>query len=231
MKHKMNFIRMLLLSACCLTTGSFAIEAYSPTDKAVFAKGYPEAAPTTTHEFTFEQLNQDSIRLSGVLPNSDLNFTNRIDKIIKELSLKLKHTNSPALLSKLSHIKVYLNDQLMAIVPVTPLAYDKVHQTLSEQTLKLKPHLVRNYNTIRFELIGHYTNEYCEDSTHSSIWAELDKDSMLKYKAQQIALKSDLAHFPEPFFDEFDYNKLSLPIIFASRPSKTTTPVSFCAKP
>lgn len=222
MKHKMNFIRMIVLSSC-LVAGSFASLAFSPTDKTVFAQGYPEAAPITSHEFTFEQLNQSGIRLTGVLPNSDVNFTNRVDQIIKELSLKLKHTNSPALLTQLSHLKVYLNDQLMAIVPVTPLAFDKVHQTLSEETLKLKPHLVRNYNTVRFELIGHYTNEYCEDSTHSSIWAELDKESLLKYKAQHIAMKSDLAHFPEPFFDEFDYTKLSLPIIFSSQPSKATT--------
>lgn len=222
MKHKMNFIRMLLLSTC-LAGMSFNSSAFKPTDKTVFAQGYPEQAPVTSHKFTFEQLNREGIRLSGTLPSSDVNFTNRIDKIIKELSVKLKHTNSPALLSQLSHIKVYLNDQLMAIVPVTPLEYDKVHQTLTEQTLKLKPHLVRNYNTIRFELIGHYTNEFCEDSTHSSIWAELDKESTLKYKAQQIALKSDLSHFPEPLFDEFDYAKLSLPMVFAGTPSKTTT--------
>ena len=121
----MNFIRMMLLSSC-LVGGSFASLAFTPTDKTAFAQGYPEDAPITSHEFTFEQLNQDGIRLTGVLPNSDVNFTNRVDKIIKELSLKLKHTNSPALLTQLSHIKVYLNDQLMA-----GLSYRTAEQTLA----------------------------------------------------------------------------------------------------
>ncbi|CCQ11142.1 Cyclic di-GMP binding protein precursor [Pseudoalteromonas luteoviolacea B = ATCC 29581] len=211
-----------MLSSCVLGASVNSL-AFTPTDKSVFSEGYPEAAPITSHRFTFEQLNQGDIRLSGVLPNSDINFTNRIDKIIKELSITLQFTNSPALLTELSHIKVYLNEQLMAIMPINGLRYDQVHQTLKEQALKLKPHLVRNYNTIRFELIGHYTNDQCEDTTHTSIWAEIDQESVLEFKSQHLALESLLSRFPEPFYDEFDYTELSLPMVFRGAPNKETT--------
>lgn len=211
-----------MLSSGCIVT-SLNSFAFTPIDKTVFSNGYPEAAPIIEHSYTFEDLNKGNVRLTGILPNSDLNFTNRIDQIIKELSLKLQLTNSPALLTQLSHIKVYLNEQLMAIVPVTALAHDKVHQALTQQTLKLKPHLVKNFNAIRFELVGHYTNEDCEDATHSSIWAEISKESRLEFTSQHLPFESMLSRFPEPFFDGFDYSNLSLPMVFNQAPSKTTT--------
>jgi len=203
-------------------SGNFAQSAIKIAEnKEIYKDGYPEAGPRSTLSYTFEQLNRPDMRLRGVQASRTVDFTNRVDHIITDLSLDFAFTSSPALIRELSHIKVYLNEEVMATIPVVDASHETVNQGMQRHSIKLEPKFVKDFNTLRFELIGHYTRE-CEDPFHSSIWADISRTSRITFTEQQLPFESLLAQFPEPFFDERDYSQLNLPFVFNQTPDNTT---------
>lgn len=128
--------------------------------------------------------------------------------------LHLTYRPSPALLPTLSHFKVYLNEELVGLVTITPEQLGKENQA----TVNIDPRFISDFNRVRFELVGHYTNT-CENPANSAIWLDIGKESRLDLTLQKLPLKNDLSDFPEPFFDSRDNRPLQLPMIFASAPN------------
>lgn len=168
---------------------------------------------------TFKDMGAyDHIQLKGVDGNAYLAMGVRLDEMVSKATLHLNYTLSPALLPSVSHIKVYLNDEVLAILPVnkdSPASQQKV-------LLDLDPRFFSDFNNIRLQLIGHYTTE-CEFPSHTSLWADISNTSYLELQLQATALKNDLALLPAPFFDERDNRSLELPFVFASKPTLNTS--------
>lgn len=164
---------------------------------------------------TFEQLGQasDSLLL-GVRNSENIEFGVRRDRLATEAVLQLDYTPSPALLPNLSHLRVYLNDELMGVVPVEK---DQLGQRVRRQ-LPLDPKLVTDFNRVRLEFVGHYT-DICEDPAHSGLWLNLNRKSQVQLREQALAVENDLAYFPLPFFDARDTSKVELPVVFADSPT------------
>lgn len=164
---------------------------------------------------TFEQLGQasDSLML-GVRNSENVEFGLRRDRLATQAVLQLDYTPSPALLPTLSHLRVYLNDELMGVIPVEK---DQLGQRVRRQ-LPLDPKLVSDFNRVRLEFVGHYT-DICEDPAHSGLWLNLNRKSQVQLRQQPLALENDLAYFPLPFFDPRDTGKLELPVVFADAPT------------
>ncbi|AVD87625.1 cellulose biosynthesis cyclic di-GMP-binding regulatory protein BcsB [Pseudomonas sp. SWI44] len=164
---------------------------------------------------TFEQLGQasDSLLL-GVRNSENIEFGVRRDRLATEAVLQLDYTPSPALLPNLSHLRVYLNDELMGVVPVEK---DQLGQRVRRQ-LPLDPKLVTDFNRVRLEFVGHYT-DICEDPAHSGLWLNLNRKSQVQLREQALAVGNDLAYFPLPFFDARDTSKVELPVVFADSPT------------
>src|SRR5699024_7806988 len=59
-----------------------------------------------------------NFQMLGLRNAMDLEFTVRNDQVIQAAHLELVFTPSPALLPRLSHLRVYLNDELMQVVPI-----------------------------------------------------------------------------------------------------------------
>ena len=68
---------------------------------------------------TFEQLGRatDTLLL-GINSSEQVEFTLRRDRIASDASLQLEYTPSPSLIPTISHIRVYLNDVLMGVLPI-----------------------------------------------------------------------------------------------------------------
>ncbi|MDR0807185.1 MAG: cellulose biosynthesis cyclic di-GMP-binding regulatory protein BcsB [Enterobacteriaceae bacterium] len=154
-----------------------------------------------------------TMELRGVQSSAQMTFTVRSDEVVSKATLNLDYTVSPALLPLLSHIKVYLNDELMGIVPVTQDLVGKKGNI----NLPLDAHFITDFNRLRLELVGHY-KDVCEDPTHSSIWIDISKTSSVDLTFQGLDIQNDLSDFPEPFFDSRDSRQLNLPMIFAAAP-------------
>ncbi|WP_404340689.1 cellulose biosynthesis cyclic di-GMP-binding regulatory protein BcsB [Pseudoalteromonas mariniglutinosa] len=188
-------------------------------NKAIFDNGYPEAAQTESLVLSFAGLGVSQYKLDGVRRQTYVDFTNRLDKLVKKLTLHFSFSHSPALLSQVSHLKVYFNDNLISALPID--AQNIPIDQIASHSIELNPKLIKDFNQIRFELVGYY-DLVCQDNFSKTIWAELSKSSYLGVQQQALALESQLEYFPAPFFDSRDNSQLNLPFIFPSTPDEHT---------
>jgi hypothetical protein len=200
------------------TEKSAAVHAKTASPASPAVAGAPAsangAAPTTTTTYTLQQLGaQYALNLRGVDGSNTLPVGVRDDQVVSGARLNLRYAYSPALLPDLSHINVLINDQVAASIPVPK---DTAGTNL-EKSIALPPYLFTSDSKLRLQLIGHYTMQ-CEDPLHSSLWANLSNLSTLSIDTQPLPQDNDLARMPEPFFDEHDIRRLSLPFVFAGSP-------------
>ncbi|CAN7656622.1 cellulose biosynthesis cyclic di-GMP-binding regulatory protein BcsB [Acidovorax sp. Leaf78] len=154
------------------------------------------------------------LQLRGVDGTSGVAFSVRNDEVVTGAKLKLNYSYSPALLTNLSHIKVMVNEQVAATIPVTT---QQAGENLQRE-ITIPPRLITEFNRLNLQLIGHYTME-CEDPLHSSLWANIGNDSVLELTVAPVAQTNDLALLPQPFFDRRDVRPLELPIVFNAAPN------------
>jgi hypothetical protein len=200
---------------CCVLLAAVLLAAHGALRAA--ERPPSPAAPAATREvrLTFADLGAGAMSLQGVLSSAGLNFGIRRDEVVVGAALHLRVTYSPALLQELSHLRVALNGQTLAALPLVKA--DAGHEV--ERAVSLDPRLFSDYNHLQLDLIGHYTAE-CEDPQHSSIWARLSRDSDVTLTLRPLELRDDLALLPAPFFDAHDNRRLVLPIVLPAGASR-----------
>lgn len=114
----------------------------------------------------------------------------------------------------ISHLRIYLNDVLAGVVPIEK---DQLGRQTTQQ-VALDPRLIADFNRLRLEFVGHYT-DICEDPANNTLWINISRASEITLQEQALSLKNDLAFFPLPFFDPRNSNKLVLPFVFADNPT------------
>lgn len=175
----------------------------------------PVLAPERNDIYELTQLAQDdSYKLLGIDNTQQLEFTVRRDQLITNAELNLVFTPSPALLPKLSHLRVYLNEEMMGVVNIEEAEPGQQMR----RTVKLDPRMMITFNRIRLEFVGHYT-DICEDLAHSSLWLDISKKTQVRVNQQALSITNDLSFFPEPFFDAGDMQAQELPFVFAGTPN------------
>jgi len=186
-----------------------------PGETAVQSLPPQPAAPLRNSQLSFVKLAPPpgSMTLSGTRTSGQIEFGVRSDEVVTRALLNLTYRPSPALLPVLSQLKVYLNDELIGLITITPDQLGKEIQT----QLAIDPRYIADFNRVRFELVGHYAN-VCENPANSTIWLDIGKQSGIDLTLQKLPLKNDLSHFPEPFFDTRDPRPLTLPMVFAAQP-------------
>lgn len=173
------------------------------------------AIPTASYKLDLRRLAQGKeFKLYGIQNRQQLEFTLRRDQLVTQARLHLVFTPSPVLLPKLSHLLVYLNDELMGVVPVDNASTGQQQ----ERSIGLDTGLLRSFNTVRLEFVGHYT-DVCENLAHSSLWLDISKSTHIAINSQAMAIANDLSYFPEPFLDTHDMSTQALPFVFAGAPN------------
>ncbi|AWN73764.1 cellulose biosynthesis cyclic di-GMP-binding regulatory protein BcsB [Legionella anisa] len=176
----------------------------------------PANVPTRKVKLYFNNLNQQqgNFTLGNFTTGRNIEFTMRKDELIFQAALHLQFIPSPSLIPLLSQLKIYLNDQLVDVIAISAEQLGK----LNSIDIPIDSRFINDFNRLRLEFIGHY-KAICENPAHSSIWMDIDKNSYLELNFQTLLLKNDLSHFPAPFFDPLDKNRLNLPIIFSEQPN------------
>ena len=188
------------------------------TEMAAAAHPAPQTSQTLegarVHSRSFKDLGAVfPLQLRGVDGMSGVVFGVRSDEVVASAKLHLNYSYSPGLLPDISHLRVLVNEQVVAAIPV-PKA--EGGQNL-QRVIDIPARLIGDFNRLNIQLIGHYTME-CEDPAHSSLWANVGNDSMLELMVNPLPLDNNLAFLPEPFFDRRDSRALKLPIVFATQP-------------
>ena len=171
--------------------------------------------PSRDVKLTFAQIAPPpgSMVLRGVNPNGGIEFGMRSDEVVSKAMLNLEYTPSPSLLPIQSQLKVYLNDELMGVLPVTKEQLGK--KTLAQ--MPINPLFITDFNRVRLEFVGHY-RDVCENPASSTLWLDVGRSSVLDLTYQTLPVKNDLSHFPVPFFDPRDNRQVTLPVVFAGSP-------------
>ncbi len=158
------------------------------------------------------------MKLRTVFGQASIPLNLRADQIVTAATLQLRYAHSPSLRFDLSHLSVYVNDELLKTMPLSA-------DTASGNSVRLPidPRLLLPHNQIRFELVAHYAkpNE-CEDPAHTSLWADISNDSRLELSFAPLNNVPALEHLPAPMFDAGDERRLRLPFSFAGKPDTQT---------
>ncbi|HYD81025.1 MAG TPA: cellulose biosynthesis cyclic di-GMP-binding regulatory protein BcsB [Paucimonas sp.] len=177
----------------------------------------PSTVPGITRRLTFTQLGSKPVLALRTTEEAAVNFGTRGDELVTKASLRLRYVYSPALIASESHLKISLNDEVIAVLP---LSRENAGRNLSAD-IAIDPRLIVDFNRLGFRFVGHYSAE-CEDPTHSSLWANVSGASELEIASRPLAVASDLALLPEPFLDRRDQRRLALPFVLPAQPSKGT---------
>jgi len=216
-------LMILSLTSFALTAAPAAPATSSALPVAALATPSAAAAPDgsaaqLTRSFPLSGLGGAAVlRLHTTDGTELLRFGTRADELVTRAVLKLRYSYSPALIPGQSHIKVLLNDEVVSVLTVT---HENAGKTLTSE-VEIDPRVLTDYNTLALQFIGHYTDK-CEDPLHSSLWAEVSGASTLELGVRPLAVGPDLARLPEPFFDPRDSRRLTLPFVFAAKPTHAT---------
>jgi hypothetical protein len=138
--------------------------------------------------FTFTQLGAlDPLQLRGVDGQNGVPFSVRADEVVTGANLHLIYSYSPSLLSNLSHLKVLVNGEVAATLPLPR----EQAGTLLARDIPLEPRLITEFNHLNIQLIGHYT-QGCEDPASSALWATVSNASTLDLTFASLATKPEL---------------------------------------
>ncbi|WP_175998646.1 cellulose biosynthesis cyclic di-GMP-binding regulatory protein BcsB [Burkholderia stabilis] len=157
------------------------------------------------------------LQLRGTDGQNGIAFSVRRDEVVTGATLHLVYSYSPALLPDLSQLKVLVNGEVAATLPL-PAA--QASMTVARDVL-IDPRFVTEYNHLNVQLIGHYTKD-CENPASSSLWATVSNASRLDLTYAALPERPELGMLPAPFFDSRDVRRLELPFAFAARPSRET---------
>lgn len=181
--------------------------------------GTDRAIQQSSRTLSFKDLGMIySLKLRTVFGQASIPLNLRADQIVTGATLSLHYAHSPSLRFDLSHLSVYLNDQLLRTMPLSA-------ETASGTTVRIPvdPRLLLPHNQIRFELVAHYAqpNE-CEDPAHTTLWADIDNDSKIELSLAPLPGAPSLDRLPAPMFDAGDERRLRLPFVFNGAPSPAT---------
>nr|WP_325170282.1 cellulose biosynthesis cyclic di-GMP-binding regulatory protein BcsB [Cupriavidus respiraculi] len=179
----------------------------------------PAAAPTRQQTLTVAEMGAyGPIALRGLSSDRVLNVGIRADEVVTAATLRLHYTYSPSLVFPLSHLKVRLNDEVVATLP---LDANRAGQQVTRD-IALEPRLFTDFNRIGIEFIGHYTVDHCEDASHSALWTDISANSALTLTTAPLRLPDNLALLPLPFFDRRDNRRLTVPFVLAENADMAT---------
>lgn len=177
------------------------------------------APPGKTQTLTFAQMGANyTIALRGVDPDRTVNVGVRLDEVVTAAKLKLVFTYSPSLVYPLSHLKIRLNDEVVATLPLDP---QHAGQQISRE-IDLDPRFFTDFNRINVQMIAHYTLDHCEDPYHSSLWTDISPTSTLTLTKSTVTLPDNLALLPAPFFDRRDNRRVTVPFVLPANADPVT---------
>ncbi|POR53015.1 cellulose synthase subunit [Paraburkholderia eburnea] len=171
------------------------------------------AGPPRTRVFSLRQMgNYGPMELRGLDPTGYMNVDVRTDEVVNSAKLRLVYTYSPSLIYALSHLRVMVNGEVVATIP---LVKETAGQLVTSE-INLDPRLFTDFNRISVQMIAHYTLDHCEDPYHSALWTDVAPETTLTLNTTGIVLPNSLALLPVPFFDRHDNTLLRVPFVLAA---------------
>ncbi len=219
MKAVVSFCLSLTLAASALYASVLSAAPAPATPVIAPAPASAPVADAQSVHVPFAALGAyQPIHLRGLEDARSVVLGVRLDRVVTGARLRLRYTYSPALVFALSHVKLSINNEVVATVP-----FDKEHAgSVVTQDIPLDPRLFTDYNDFGLRFIGHYTVEQCEDPANTALWADISPTSEFVLDTAPIKLPNDLALLPAPFFDARDVGRLTMPFVLPASADSAT---------
>jgi hypothetical protein len=157
------------------------------------------------------------IILSGDGATASVSFGHRSDELATKATLRIRYAYSTALAPGASQVRLVLNGDTIGNLPVTAAGAGRA----LVRELDFDPRLIVGWNKLTLVFVA-APGDMPTDPKRPGLWAEIDGESELELALQPLAVADDLSILPEPFFDRHDERPLSIPFVFAARPSMGT---------
>jgi cellulose synthase (UDP-forming) len=168
--------------------------------------------------FTLDDAGASKLELHGIDSNHSVYFTLPQTHVVRSAKIHVHYAFSPSLLPQLSHLKLILNGTLFATIQPTPGANGGSISQDTEADFTIPAELLVHTNSLTIQFIGHYTM-VCEDPANTTLWSRVHGSTQLELQGDLLPLANDLKQLPLPLMDPAVIQPLSIPIVFASKPS------------
>ena len=160
----------------------------------------------------FTQLGvHQPLRLNPLDGGQTVPFSVRADEVVTQLRLRLDLRFAAGLPLQQAHIRVLLNDESVATLPIEAGA----EPARMLRDVALDPSVLTDFNRLGLQLILP-REQVCERIDRSGLWARVSEQSSLTLTVEPLPVANDLALLPAPFFDRRDNRRLDLNVVLPS---------------
>ena len=197
------------------SSGATAATATSAVSAASGASEVDAASDRNHVTLTFTQLGAPRVMsIHGPGEEAGAEMQLRTDQLVNTAVLHLVYRFSSAALAHASALRVDVNGERVASVP---LAREQVGQLL-QRDVPLNGSVFVESNRIAVRLDSPAVASCETYDRNANVDVAVDGASAIEYHASQIAVPNDVSRLPMPFFDHNDVRRLRLPVVFAGRP-------------
>jgi cellulose synthase (UDP-forming) len=196
-----------------------ALPAPPPAAAAAPAPSAPLVADAATRPgtrrivYNLRQLGASGpLALRGTSELQGVEFGVRADEVVTAAQLSLSGAMSPSLIPESSNITVTMNEQYVGTIPVNR------DQPNFQLDMPISPVFFQDNNRLNFRFTGRYTQE-CNDPLSGLLWGTVYDTSTLTLTVERLPPQRDLSRLPQPFFDGYQKDMLTLPVVLAANPS------------
>lgn len=213
--NKLLLVVRKVVWVSALLAGGSVLAATSAADSNAEAKS-PASSGSHVVQLSLVDLGiQKPLRLVGGDVQSDVDFSFHTLDVIERLRLKIHYSYSPTLNPETSFLKVMLNGQGVANLPLK-----KEVASDASAVIDIDPLLLQEWNHLSFQFVAHLDQPLCDDPRSPQLWIQMNhRDTAVEAEALTLPLTNDLSFFPVPFFDKHDIRDLTLAFVLPGRPS------------
>lgn len=187
---------------------------------AAAAPAAPVAAPPVetsqyVWEFKRSPVVGNRLRLEGIYPKTQLDFTKPRNWQIKSAKAIVRFRQSPTLLGNRSNLTLRVND-----TSIGSKALDRSDSTIGQAEFDIPAGLIYDQNSLTF-LAEQQTEEDCTNPNDPGLWTEILPDSKLvfNYVIQPVSL--NFSRYPYPIVDEFSLEPNQVSYLEPQTPSSS----------
>ena len=213
-KQKLGLVLML----CLLFWAHLAVSAVSAVPPNAQVTGIKADAWSDQNKvaFSLQELGVKApIALIGGESQSTVDFSfNRI-RVIQRVHLNLHYSYSPLLDPQTSFFKIILNGH-----DVTTLPLPKDGSRNAQVQIEIDPLILQEWNHLNFQFVGHLNKPFCDNPRATKTWLQIShQHTRIEADSDTLPIAMDMSLFPLQFFDRHDMHDLTMPFVFAKKPS------------
>lgn len=210
-------LRPTLLLALLLAPAAVA----APTDAVADGSDAPAAATRsagTVLELKTDLHQASDLTLPGTHADRHIDFPMpRSWELKADPVMQVELSHSASLIPSRSHVTVLLNDH-----PVGSVTLDEGNVEAGSFQVRLPRSLLRDYNTVRFSVVQHYTND-CEDPFDPTLWTRISNLSTIEVDYTLKPVTDGLEAWPFPVVDARQIGPIEVTPVLTGTPSPETT--------